>query len=51
MKGCGITWTEKHLFAYFTNPGKHIPGNKMAFAGLADEQGRADLIAYLKETG
>ena len=34
MKSSGITWTDKHLFVYLLNPGKHIPGNKMAFAGL-----------------
>jgi cytochrome c2 len=26
-----------------------MPGNKMAFAGLKDEQDRKDLIAYLKQ--
>lgn len=51
MKGCGITWTEKHLFAYFGNPGKHIPGNKMSFAGLGSDADRAHVIAYLRETG
>ena len=35
MKGSGITWTDKHIFAYLLNPGKHIPGNKMSFAGIA----------------
>jgi cytochrome c len=35
MKNSGITWTPKHLFAYVTNPGKHIPGNKMSFAGIS----------------
>ena len=38
------------MFAYIVNPGKHIPGNKMAFAGLASEQDRGHLIAYLKES-
>lgn len=49
MKGCGIIWTDKHLFLYLANPGKHIPGNKMSFAGLPGEQDRANLIAYLSE--
>lgn len=49
MKGCGVTWTEKHLFAYLGNPGKHIPGNKMSFAGLASDDDKAAVIAYLKE--
>ena len=48
MKGAGFNWTDKHLFAYLKNPGKHVPGNKMSFAGLADEQDRANIIAFLK---
>ena len=50
MKGSGITWTDKHLFAYLANPGKHIPGNKMSFAGLPSDQDRANVIAYLADT-
>ncbi len=50
MKGSGITWSAKHIYAYLTNPGKHIPGNKMSFAGIADGQDRANLIAYLADT-
>lgn len=48
MKTCGVTWSDKHLFAYIGAPGKHIPGNKMSFAGVPNEQDRADLIAYFK---
>jgi cytochrome c len=33
---------------YLLNPGKYVPGNKMSFAGLASEEDRANLIAYLK---
>jgi cytochrome c len=47
MKGAGINWTEKHLYAYLANPGKHIPGNKMSFSGIAGETERGHLIAYL----
>ncbi len=49
MKGSGIVWSDKHLFLYLANPGKHIPGNKMSFAGLPGEQDRANVIAYLSE--
>lgn len=49
MKNSGVVWSEKHLFAYIANPGKHIPGNKMSFGGIASDQDRANLIAYLKE--
>jgi cytochrome c len=48
MKSSGISWTDKHLFLYLANPGKHIPGNKMSFAGLAGDQDRANLISYLR---
>ena len=49
MKASGIIWSEKHLWAYITNPGKHIAGNKMSFAGLSKDGDKADLIAFLKE--
>ena len=35
MKNSGVVWTPKHIFAYVGNPGKHIPGNKMSFAGIS----------------
>lgn len=44
----GWVWTEEKLNAYLENPREAMPGNKMAFAGLRDEQNRKDLIAYLK---
>jgi cytochrome c len=47
MKNSGITWSDKHLFMYILNPGKHIPGNKMSFAGITGETERAHLIAFL----
>jgi cytochrome c len=49
MKSSGIIWSEKHLFLYIQNPGKHIPGNKMSFGGLSNENDRANIIAYLKQ--
>jgi cytochrome c len=47
MKNSGITWTDKHIYLYVLNPGKHIPGNKMSFAGIGGEVERGHLIAYL----
>lgn len=47
MKSSGITWSEKHLWMYLLNPGKHIPGNKMSFSGIAGETDKAHLIAFL----
>jgi cytochrome c len=47
MKGSGITWTADKLDAYLTHPAQVVPGNRMAFAGIANQQQRADVIAYL----
>ena len=43
----GHTWTVEELDRYIENPRTAIPGNKMAFAGIRQEQERADIIAYL----
>jgi cytochrome c len=48
MKSSGIIWSAKHIFVYVTNPGKHIPGNKMAFAGIQGSTEKAHLIAFLE---
>jgi cytochrome c len=45
----GLVWTEETLFKYLENPVAFMPGTKMVFAGLKDEQDRKDLIAYLKK--
>ncbi|HRD75514.1 MAG TPA: cytochrome c family protein [Hyphomicrobiaceae bacterium] len=45
----GLVWTEETLFKYLEDPRAFVPGTTMAFAGLADEQDRRDVIAYLKQ--
>ena len=50
-KRADFVWTEERLFDYLESPREYMPGTIMAFAGLADEQQRADLIAYLAEQG
>jgi cytochrome c len=47
MKAKGGTWTVDELNKFLTKPGAYIPGTLMTFAGLARENQRADLIAYL----
>ena len=47
MKSAGFTWDNDKLDAYIASPQKVVPGNKMAFAGIASAGQRADLIAYL----
>ena len=49
VKDSGVTWTDKHLAGWMTNPKKHIAGTKMVFAGLKKEQEIADVIAYMHE--
>jgi cytochrome c len=46
-KNSGITWNEVTFSEYIKDPKAKIPGTKMAFAGIKDEQKIKDLIAYL----
>jgi cytochrome c len=48
-KNSGITWDEPTFREYIRNPKAKIPGTKMVYAGLKDEQRITDLIAYLKQ--
>lgn len=48
MKASGLTWDEVTIAAYIANPKEKVPGNKMVFAGIKDEQKQKDLIAFLK---
>lgn len=47
MQEAAITWTAKTLNWFLKAPMKAIPGTKMTFAGVKDDQDRHDLIAYL----
>jgi cytochrome c len=47
----GLVWTEETLSKYLYDPRAFMPGTKMSFPGLRDEQDRKDLIAYLKQAG
>ena len=49
MKNSGIVWDEATLDDFLAHPRQTVPGTKMTYAGIADAQERADLIAYLKE--
>lgn len=48
MKNSGLTWDEATFAEYIANPKAKVPGNKMVYAGLKDEQKVKDLIAFLK---
>src|SRR6266446_5973520 len=47
MKTSGITWTTDRLKAYLKAPRKYVPGVKMMFPGLPDEQDRENVVAFL----
>ncbi len=49
MKNSGITWSEDTLNRFLSGPQAFVPGTRMTFTGLPNEQDRADVIAYLKE--
>lgn len=49
MEKKGGTWTYDDLNHLLYNPREFIPGTKMSFAGLKNDQERADVIAYLRE--
>jgi cytochrome c len=43
----GIVWTPETMDAWLKQPGALVPGNGMAFAGIANDADRASLIAWL----
>lgn len=43
----GLVWSRDLLSQYLAAPTRFVPGNKMAYVGLADDDARRDLIAYL----
>jgi cytochrome c len=49
MKSSGIVWDDDTIRKYVTNPKDFIPGNKMAFPGIKDENEVSDLLAYLRQ--
>jgi cytochrome c len=48
-KNSGIVWDEATFAEYIKNPRAKIPGTKMIYAGLKDEQHIKDLIAFLNQ--
>lgn len=48
MKNSGIVWSDKTLTAFLKDPGEVVPGTKMRFFGIGNEQQIADLLAYLR---
>ncbi len=48
LERANVTWSEGTLDTWLANPQAVIPGNRMTFPGIGDNQARADLIAYLE---
>ena len=49
MQAHGGVWSAQLLSDYIEKPQGVVPGTKMAFAGLKDEQDRIDVITFLNE--
>ena len=47
LMGLDGAWTPDELSAWLKNPREYASGNRMGYAGLKDEQDRANVIAYL----
>ena len=48
-KNAGITWNEQTFKEYIAAPQAKMPGTKMTFAGIKNENEVVDLWAYLKQ--
>jgi cytochrome c len=48
MKGKTGPWTFDELNEWLHKPSSYVPGTRMAFAGINNDQQRADVIAYLR---
>ena len=49
MKDSGIVWDDETMTKYLRDPRGAIPGNKMAFPGLKNDEEMANLLAYLHQ--
>jgi cytochrome c len=48
MKHSGIVWDERSLSAFLRDPGKLVPGTRMRFWGIGDDNEILALLAYLR---
>jgi cytochrome c len=49
MEKKGGTWTYEDLNHFIYSPREYLPGTKMSFVGIKNDQERADVIAYLRQ--
>ena len=50
-KASGLVWDDAAFMDYIRDPRAKIPGTKMIFPGVKNEQQAADLMAFLKQYG
>jgi cytochrome c len=48
-KSSGIVWNEETFEDYIKNPAAKVPGTKMIFPGIRNEQQAKDLWAYISQ--
>lgn len=48
-KNSGLTWDDAVFTDYIKDPKSKIPGTKMSFSGIKNEQEIKDLTAFLKQ--
>jgi cytochrome c len=51
VAAAGLVWDIATLNRYLADPDAVVPGTNMSIAPLRDEQERADLLAYLAQSG
>ena len=44
-------WTKQSLDSYLKNPAEEVPGNRMSFPGIVNDEYRKKLISYLAGNG
>jgi len=49
MKKSGIVWDEATLAGYLKDPKGKVPGTKMTYIGLRQEQQQQDMITFLEK--
>ena len=48
LKDIGSNWNENNLDSFLLSPKKWVPGTKMVFVGIKNDQERANVIKYLQ---
>ena len=43
-----LNWSEEYLAAFVARPSQLVPGTRMAFAGMENEEDREALVAWIK---